>query len=282
MSQHIFRPIDITSVQTDRIICKHDVINFFEIVFIEEGTGLQRINQASIPFGAGAIFLLLPDERCTIDLAAPARIHLIRFLPTFFSKCGVAEAREQLKRLEFVLYSANRQVYPLLPDERDQRAVTDLLRVLIADYHTYHEASHEVQRNLLTAILSIIIRNLRGSAPTTASPKNQALLSFIQYHISEPDQLTIQALSRRFSVAESYFSEYFQTAFGLSLKQYIIEYKLNLVESRLAYTNLTVSEIAAELSFTDSSHLKRTYLNYRQKPLPKRSGSVLLTPNNVH
>lgn len=282
MYQHLFRPIEITSVITDKIVCNHTAISFFELVFIEQGTGIQRIDQAHIPFADGAVFMLLPDERCTIELASLAQVHLIRFLPGFLAKTTAGDKPTSLIQLEFIRHSPNRQVYPLLADSNEQHTLTNLIRVLITEYQTHHEASHNVQKHLLYAILAIIVRNLGATGQTTTIPKNQALLSFIQYHITEPDQLTIRALAGRFGIAGSYFSEYFQATFGLSLKHYITEHKLNLVDSRLRYTALSISEIAAELGFTDSSHLKRTYWRYRQKNLPDRVKHTISLPQNVH
>ena len=48
----------------------------------------------------------------------------------------------------------------------------------------------------------------------------------------------------------------------LSLRQYIIKSKLKLVEIRLLNSDYTLTEIANELSFTDASHLSKTFKKY--------------------
>ena len=50
---------------------------------------------------------------------------------------------------------------------------------------------------------------------------------------------------------------------NIGLKKYILNYKLKLAETRLKYTDLTITEIAQELGFTDSSHLDKTFLSYK-------------------
>jgi AraC-like DNA-binding protein len=48
-----------------------------------------------------------------------------------------------------------------------------------------------------------------------------------------------------------------------TMQQYIANYKLKIIENRLLYGNMRISEIADELGFTDKSHLIRTFRKYR-------------------
>ena len=75
--------------------------------------------------------------------------------------------------------------------------------------------------------------------------------------------LSTKSLAEEFHMADNYISEYFKKHTDVSLKKYIINYKLKLVETRLKYTDLQYSEIATELGFTDSSHLNKTFQIYK-------------------
>ena len=46
------------------------------------------------------------------------------------------------------------------------------------------------------------------------------------------------------------------------MQQYIIRYKLSLIEIRLLHTNMRAGEIAYVLGFTDESHLARLFKKY--------------------
>ena len=39
------------------------------------------------------------------------------------------------------------------------------------------------------------------------------------------------------------------------MQQYILNYKMKMVESRLLHTDMRINEIVEELGFTDESHL---------------------------
>ena len=64
-------------------------------------------------------------------------------------------------------------------------------------------------------------------------------------------------------MVSTYIGQYFKKQMGISLKKYILNYKLKLVETRLKYTDLHFSEIAIELGFTDASHLNKTFKVYK-------------------
>ena len=46
-------------------------------------------------------------------------------------------------------------------------------------------------------------------------------------------------------------------------KQYILNYKMRIVESRLLHSDMRINEIVEELGFTDESHLNRLFRKYR-------------------
>ncbi len=48
------------------------------------------------------------------------------------------------------------------------------------------------------------------------------------------------------------------------MQQYILNYKLKLVENRLLHSEMRISEIVAEVGFTDESHLNKLFKKYRR------------------
>jgi AraC-like DNA-binding protein len=56
--------------------------------------------------------------------------------------------------------------------------------------------------------------------------------------------------------------EYFKKMTGESLQHYIMLYKMRLVENKLRFSNLSLSQIADELGFSDESHLSKQFKKY--------------------
>jgi AraC-like DNA-binding protein len=69
----------------------------------------------------------------------------------------------------------------------------------------------------------------------------------------------VEKIAAHFHKTKDYLSLYFKKQTGENLKDFIINYKLELIKTRLSYSNRTISEIAAELGFTDESHLNKTF-----------------------
>jgi len=87
----------------------------------------------------------------------------------------------------------------------------------------------------------------------------QRLLAYIRRHIAQPDCLRVERLAAEFAYSPQHLSALFKQETGESLRQYILRYKLKLVETRLQLSTLTVSQIADELAFTDVCHLNKLF-----------------------
>ena len=65
------------------------------------------------------------------------------------------------------------------------------------------------------------------------------------------------------------------------MQQYILNYKMKMVESRLLHTDMRINEIVEELGFTDESHLNRLFHKYKGVVRPNL-GKGINRVNPVH
>ena len=56
---------------------------------------------------------------------------------------------------------------------------------------------------------------------------------------------------------------YFKKQTNETMQQYIFNYKMQMVESRLLHSEMRISEIVEELGFTDESHLNKLFRKYK-------------------
>ncbi|GAB3786291.1 hypothetical protein GCM10028818_49440 [Spirosoma horti] len=87
---------------------------------------------------------------------------------------------------------------------------------------------------------------------------------YICQHIQEPEQLRLDRLADVFHYSPRHLSTLFKQEVGESLQEYIIRYKLKLVERQLHLNTLTISQIADGLGFTDVCHLNKLFKRYYQ------------------
>lgn len=113
--------------------------------------------------------------------------------------------------------------------------------------------------NELTAKMNIRIDN--------GLPDKEDIITYLHQHIYNPDKIRIKNLASLFNISEKYFSSYFKRNFEISLRDYINEYRLALIEKRIESGKNTIKQIAYEFGFTDESHLSHYFKNKKHKTL---------------
>jgi YesN/AraC family two-component response regulator len=247
------------------------IYHFFEIVRVLEGSGTRIINQNKFPYKKGSIFLFTPLDCRGFDIGTPTRFCSIRFSEVFLGQCKTIPDRERitqwLKQLEHIFFHHNRFEELLVRRPGDCGMIAALMDNMVEEYEhkqVYHE---ENLQHFVTLILNILARNVSDSTGTTATglesePLINRMLLHVRQHISDPEKLRVDYLATHFNLSANYVGEYFRKFTGESLQHYITQYKIKLVQQRLAYSTLTVSQIADELGFTDESHLSRQFRKY--------------------
>ncbi|MEL6866857.1 MAG: AraC family transcriptional regulator, partial [Bacteroidota bacterium] len=143
-----------------------------------------------------------------------------------------------------------------------------LIDLILRENRNYSTSSASLIRSFMVSILEILLRNIKKSAfheIAAANDKDERitkLLSYINEHIGEPHLLKVDHLAKVFLLSPTYLSEFFRKKVNMSLREYIIKARLKLVEIRLLNSDYTLTEIANELSFTDVSHLSKTFKRY--------------------
>jgi len=261
------------------------ISHFFEIVQMLDGEGVRIVNRNKFSYHQGSIFLFTPMDCRGFIAEKPTRFCSIRFSEVFLKQYKNAQERERitqwLKQLEHIFSHHNRFQELLIKQPGDCVRVAALIQQMITEYEQKRAYHEENLQHFVTLILNILARNVSDSveaaAPAAeAEPLINRMLVHIRQHISDPDKLRVDFLATHFNLSANYVGEYFRKLTGESLQHYITQYKIKLVEQRLANSTLTVSQIAGELGFTDESHLSRQFrkhngispIEYRKKAKP--------------
>ncbi len=247
--------------------CQYTAIRFFEILFIEKGKGHIIINNHRVKYTDKQIFILIPNDKYNLEIETPTTVSAIKFLNSFFndysSVAQELQVKEWFRKIEIIFQGTNRTSEIQLSSTNEENGVLALFTALCNEYSDDTLKSETVLKSILHAILHIISRNVVVVKTESKDSKIQEILNYIHFHIHTPEKLSKKHLSEQFNISENYISQYFKSKMNIGLKKYIITYKIKLAETRLKYTTLTITEIAQELGFTDSSHLDKTFLNLK-------------------
>ncbi|WP_291960841.1 AraC family transcriptional regulator [Maribacter sp.] len=270
--------------QTFFEFCKYTTIRFFEIVYFEKGSGTIKINGKTVNYSANSIFVFVPDDIYIVNPESATTTIAIKFLKSFFKGDAPQNANlpvnDWFSKIEGILNSESHQLREMrFETESDKIHLFSLIKMVAAENDKKKSYDLFIIQNSLSVILHLIARNIQFlnadmSTKIVESSKIQQIINFIHANIYNSELLTTKNLAEEFHMADNYISEYFKKHTDVSLKKYILNYKLKLVETRLKYTDLQFSEIAMELGFTDSSHLNKTFQSYKGMTIGAYKASI--------
>lgn len=244
--------------------------NFFELVLVKSGTGTQCINYNFHDYGPGSIFLLPPLQCHSFQIAQPSHFVFLKFTSHFFRArtSGSAAHYAWFKEVARVLANYNQLPGDLIRNNVDRQHLSTLVDMILRENKNYSDDSVSLIQSLMASVLEILLRNIRKGPffeipdPANSDDRISSILVYINENITNSALLRVDELARRFHLSPTYLGEYFRKNVNVSLREYIIKTKLRLVEIRLLNSDLTLTEIAEELSFTDVSHLSKTFKRY--------------------
>lgn len=265
----LHRPFELYVADMDCWEQRPLVYHFFEIVQILEGSGYREVNNNHFPYQKGSIFLFTPLDCRGFDIRTPTRFCSVRFSEVFLGQCRTAGEKERtaqwLRQLEHIFFHHNHFRELKIQNPEDCRMITGWIQNMTEEYLRKPPLYEENLKHLITLVLNILSRNVSEQGikdHAKDEPLINRILLYIHENIGFPEKLRIGHLARRFNLSPNYVGEYFRKFTGESLQRYITQYKIRLVEQRLANSPLTIGQIAGELGFTDESHLNRQFRKY--------------------
>lgn len=241
--------------------------NFFELVYIEEGSGTQCINHTKVPYQQDNIFLMPPYDCHSFEIAEPTTFIFIRFNGLFFKKDSMQmmDYTEWFQNLHYILSSYNRQPGDIIHSVSDKNMLVHLIKGIYDEYINKKEQSDSIIRGHMFALLNILRRNFEQTFKNdhpVADHQVSNILQYIQFNLFDNDKLRIESLANEFHMSATYVSEYFKKKTGESLKEYVLKSRVNVAQSRLQNSDQSAKEIAYELGFTDASHMAKVIKKY--------------------
>ncbi|WP_106794469.1 AraC family transcriptional regulator [Aquimarina sp. Aq78] len=246
--------------------CQYTSIRFFEVVHFIKGSGTIKINGSNVSYHPNSLFVFIPDDVYIVQVDTPTTVTAIKFLKSFFNDSTIP-VNDWFRKIETVLNNESRSGEFEFQSKSDKKNLGSLIKILHEENQDKEFFDVIIVQNTLSTILRIIARNASQITTVKSSKhqnsKIQDIINYIHHHIYEPDLITNKTLAEKFNVADNYIGQYFKKQMDISIKKYILNYKLKLAETRLKYTDLHFSEIASELGFTDASHLNKIFLAYK-------------------
>ena len=241
--------------------------SFFELVYIVSGSGLQCINNNVFDYHSGHLFLITPQDCHSFDVRTTTRFFFIKF-NNIYMKSNMLYTGD-IQRLAYILDNANHKPGCILCNHSDRNLVESLVKAMLREHLNNDLYNNELIVQLVNTLIIVVARNIAQFLPDKINSSSERrtldILQHIQTNIYHPEKLRAKTVADNFNISEFYLGRYFKKHTNETMQQYITNYKLKMIETRLIYSDLRLNEISSEFGFTDESHLNKFFRKYRGK-----------------
>lgn len=260
--ENLYQPFEIECKELQLFPVSMKRNNFFELIYITDGTGIQFVNKNRFNYRKGNLFLLTPQDTYSFDIITATTFFFLRF-----NELHIKKDKEAIQRITYILQNASHRPGCILKNKADKPLIASLVASILQEQNNRQLYFNKITEQIVNTIITVVARNIALKLPKNIKENTGEavleILHYIQENIFEPKLLRAEMLSKQFSISLSYLGRYFKKQTGETLQHYISNYKLRLVEARLLHSDMTVNEIAYEFNFTDESHLNRAFKKFK-------------------
>lgn len=232
-----------------------------EIKYFYEGTSTLLVGSETLQVRAGDVVVINPFEmHATLDYGKEkGKYHLFMVDLDFFSG---ADGDIELRHLFFGRGVAFRSHF-----QGDARLGAILLQV-VEEMQAKRDMHMLAVKGLLMQLFAHLLRY--GMRDTCVSGLADATR---YYAVVDPalcrirdgfsERLTVDALAALCGLSKYHFCRVFKQVTGMSVMQYLNDYRLKVADAMLENTDRSVSNIARECGFEDESYFCRCYKRHR-------------------
>ncbi len=225
---------------------------YIELLFFPEGEGIVWINETKNLFFPGTFIIVNSQKPHFVHFYKTGTIVCIKFLPQV-----LYENEQSFLYFKYVspFVSTNENSYIFSDSQIKDSPIIGLLQEIMSEWNTKNDAYELVIRaNILKIFVNIfrmwnhteVFRNTTKLIPEIAKA-----LSYITTNyqtLCEKDVANVCGLS------PNYFSTLFKKQMDISFRDYLIDIKITESEKLLLTTSKSITDIAAEVGFSTTSH----------------------------
>lgn len=230
--------------------------NHYEIIYIKKGTGKHYINKEVVGYLPGSIFLLGPEEEHYFEIGEPTRFIYLKFTDLYIK--GEDKTQEHwLQEIEYLLRNKEARLTGFKLSVEDQE-IADQLYNLIITLKTQTKGNERLIWLQVMSLSTILKRNLpEFNSPVGEQKAMEGVFAYIHDYIYTPGKLKSGVMANHFNTTPGYIGPYFKRNAGVTLREYIRDYRRTLIKKRIESGNYSLKQIAAEFGLTDESHVSK-------------------------
>jgi AraC-like DNA-binding protein len=225
----------------------------YELIVVTEGTAYLQVEQQLYSIGKGEFLIFPPSAKQTGYKKSNCAFYWLHFT---YENAVTTKLLE-----EFPAEPPENKIYiPTHGKIENLEKIIVMMKHLQDSVRSYH---NNLQNNYLctTILCEIFSQILSKKNQDNSALKRKQLFNDIQDYIkwNRNNDIKVSEIAEHFGYNKRYISYLFSTIAGVSLKQYIIEEKVQLAKYLLCDTNANISEIAYQLGYNDSHNFMKVF-----------------------
>ena len=236
----------------------------YRYIYFAEGTGEVCLGEKHMICPKGSVLYLVPGDRYNFLLSS-GKFSLINLFFDFFPYHG-ADRKDAQAHCVF-----EPDFSPSLCSERIAFADAPALNAsglldgrgcgeLFEDMLRHDRADGYASLYYKASLCALTHRLLQNAPVGQKSRESAAVRKILSYIDANPDKIdSPKMLSAIFCYHENYINRLVKAQTGMTLSGYIKRAKIRYAEHLLADTDMSVSQVAAELGYFDYSHFYKAY-----------------------
>ncbi len=256
----------VTETRTAGYSFAHHLHSSIEIYRILSGECCMTVGSVTIQCRRGDFILILPNVLHSFYLNSDSDctfIH-IHFDPAMFSHIILEDNGVCPTSLIHALLFSSRFYYRIPADSVLDCTLNKLLELQSA--HSEHFANAEINILLISMMLHLLNQN--SADQLTFSSHQNSYVAYTLNYIEKKYMTKIRQtdIASQLQISVRYLSRLFKDYMGIPLSSYINIYRINRSIELMQETDLTLTEIALAVGFSNAQHYSKTFINIINEP----------------
>lgn len=253
---------------------------FFEIIFVLEGTCHSSIGDSSVTLQKGDLCFIAPDipHRSLVNdhssIVYSIMIRTSTFQNTFSNIYGENDIISDFFTKNLYQHVNGSSPYILCKTDCEEFYLNIMEDIIQEELHP-HKFSKRYLNTLFELFILHLLRNHEYHftiGHTTENVENESILAILRYIQGNYQSLTLSAAAHFFNYSEAHLSRMIKQATGKNFSEIITTVKLQNAIHLLLETDKSISEIVDNIGYTDNSHFYKIFKkHYGVTPIQYRA-----------
>ena len=244
----------------------HHLHSAVEIYRILSGKCCMTVGSETIHCKSGDFILILPNvlHSFCLNVSSDCTFIHIHFNPSMFTHIIVEDNGVCPTSLMHALLFSSRFYYRFSNDTALDSMLGELLKLHASPSGPFADAAINVLR--ITLMLYLLNKNAAGHP--AASPRQNSYVAFTLNYIERNymNKIRQSDIASQLQISVRYLSRLFKDYTGIPLSSYINIYRINRSIELMEETDLTLTEIALAVGFSNAQHYSKTFISIINEP----------------